>query len=140
MQVSPPPFRAARVARLRDHMRGIGLDALLITPANKPLDEALAEALGIIGDGRAGFEGAHLTVNRHHWLQTRLSTLAPQAMLENTEGLVERLRIVKDEWELGIMAEAGRRLSDAAKCIIPKALEGMAEREVAAVVEAELRR
>ena len=38
------------------------------------------------------------------------------------------------------MAEAGARLSDAAKCIIPKALAGMAEREVAAVIEAQLRR
>ena len=40
----------------------------------------------------------------------------------------------------GGLGEAGGRLSDAAKCIIPKALAGMMEREVAAVIEAELRR
>ena len=39
-----------------------------------------------------------------------------------------------------VFAEAGARLSDAAKCIIPKALAGMKEREVAALIEAELRR
>ena len=38
------------------------------------------------------------------------------------------------------LRDAAARLSDAAKCIIPKALAGMAEREVAAVIEAELRR
>ncbi len=66
--------------------------------------------------------------------------MAPGCALEGTEGLVERLRILKDEWELAVLAEAGGRLSDAAKCIIPKALAGMKEREVAAVIEAELRR
>ena len=60
--------------------------------------------------------------------------------LEGTEGLIERLRILKDAWELEVLREAGRRLSDAAKCIIPKALAAMKEREVAAVIEAELRR
>ena len=38
------------------------------------------------------------------------------------------------------MTEAAGRLSDAAKCIIPKALAGMMERQMAAVIEAELRR
>jgi Xaa-Pro aminopeptidase len=47
---------------------------------------------------------------------------------------------LKDDWELALMTEAGGRLSDAAKCIIPKALAGMVEREVAAAIEAELRR
>ena len=66
--------------------------------------------------------------------------MAPGCSLEGTEGLVERLRILKDDWELEVFTEAGARLSDAAKCIIPKALAGMREREVAAVIEAELRR
>ena len=113
---------------------------LVITPASKPFDGAFAETLSRIGNRRAGFEGAHLTVKRHQELQTRLREMAPDCELITTEGLVERLRIVKDDWELDVLAEAGRRLSDAAKCIIPKALAGMAEREVAAVIEAELRR
>jgi Xaa-Pro aminopeptidase len=113
---------------------------LVITPASKPFDLAFAEALCRIGNGRAGFEGAHLTVKRHHDLHTRLTTLSPGCVLESTDGFVERLRILKDDWELALMAEAGRRLSDAAKRIIPKALAGMMEREVAAVIEAELRR
>jgi Xaa-Pro aminopeptidase len=54
--------------------------------------------------------------------------------------MVEQCRAVKDAWELETLREAGRRLSDAAKCIIPKALAGQQERQVAAVVDAELRR
>ena len=116
-----------------------GVD-LVITPASKPFDLAFAEGLCSIGTGRAGFEGAHLTVQRHQDLKSRLASMAPGCELESTEGLVERLRILKDAWELKVMAEAGARLSDAAKCIIPKALAGMMEREMAAVIEAELRR
>jgi Xaa-Pro aminopeptidase len=113
---------------------------LVITPASKPFDLAFAEALCRIGNGHAGFESAHLTVKRHQELQTRLDAMAPGCTLRGVEGLVERLRILKDDWELEVLAEGGRRLSDAAKCIIPKALAGMMEREVAAVIEAELRR
>jgi len=113
---------------------------LVITPASKPFDLAFAEGLCGIVNGRAGFEAAHLTVKRHHDLKARVASMAPGCELKATEGLVEGLRIVKDEWELAVMAEAAGRLSDAAKCIIPKALAGMMERQVAAVIEAELRR
>ena len=113
---------------------------LVITPATIPFDHALADAVCSIEQGRAGFEAPHLTVKRFNDLQARITKLAPRCELQSTEGLVERLRILKDEWELQVFAEAGARLSDAAKCIIPKALAGMKEREVAALIEAELRR
>jgi Xaa-Pro aminopeptidase len=116
-----------------------GVD-LVITPASIPFDHALAEALCSVGHGRAGFEAMHFTVKRFRELETRLAKLAPGVSLESTEGVVEQIRILKDEWELEVLSGAGRRLSDAAKCIIPKALAGMREREVAAVIEAELRR
>ena len=113
---------------------------LVITPASIPFDQALAEALCTSRNGRAGFEGAHFTVKRYRDLEARASKLAPGCVLEATEGLVERLRMVKDEWELQVLTAAGARLSDVAKCIIPKALAGMTERQVAALIEAELRR
>lgn len=113
---------------------------LIITPASKPFDMAFAEALCKIENGRAGFESIHLTVKRFTELENRLKTMAPGVQLAAAEGMVEQLRLLKDEWELQVLTEAGRRLSDAAKCIIPRALEGMREREMAAVIEAELRR
>jgi Xaa-Pro aminopeptidase len=196
MQIAPAHLRLARQAKLRDQIRGAGLDALLVTslsnvaylsglfasaaaavitrdrftlitdgrylgiaqaaiadmpgtdllttPATIPFDQSLAEALCSIGNGRAGFEAAHFTVKRFRDLESRVTKLAPRCELVGVEGVVEQLRIVKDEWELGVFAEAGGRLSDAAKCIIPKALAamkaGVTEREVAALIEAELRR
>ena len=50
-----------------------GVD-LVITPATIPFDQALAEALCSIGNGRAGFEAAHFTVKRFRDLKTRLAT------------------------------------------------------------------
>ena len=116
-----------------------GVD-LVITAASIPFDQGLADTLSRLGHGRAGFEATHFTVKRFRELEARLARMAPDVGLESTEGLVERLRILKDPWELELFVEAGRRLSDAAKCIIPKALAGMKEREVAALIEAELRR
>ena len=122
-------------------MQGV---ALVTTPATIPFDQALAEVLCTIGHGRAGFEAVHLSVKRFRDLQTRVTKLAPGCELEGVEGVVEELRILKDEWELELFAEAGGRLSEAAKCIIPKALAamegGVQEREVAALIEAQLRR
>jgi Xaa-Pro aminopeptidase len=123
----------------KDLVAGIDVE-LVITPSSKPFDAALAEVLCSVGKGCAGFESAHLTFKRHSELARRLAELAPGLDLRPVEGFVELLRILKDDWELSVMSDAGVRLSDAAKCIIPKALAGMKEREVAAVIEAELRR
>lgn len=113
---------------------------LVITPSSKPFDVAIAEELCRLGVRQAGFEAQHVSVKRHRDITTKLTASSPTMALEATEGLVEQLRILKDDWELAVMTEAGGRLSDAAKCIIPKALAGMKERDVAAVIEAELRR
>lgn len=81
-----------------------------------------------------------MTVSQHRQLEARLRPRADLASLVATDGLVENLRAVKDSWELDRLRDAGVRLSDAAKCIIPKALAGMSERDVAAAIEVELRR
>jgi Xaa-Pro aminopeptidase len=146
--ITPDRFRLITDGRYLGIAQGLVADMpgvdIVTTPATIPFDQALAEALCTIGNGRAGFEAAHFTVKRFGDLQTRLTKLAAGCELEGTEGLVERLRIVKDEWELEVFREAGARLSEAAKCIIPKALAemrtGVREREVAALIEAELRR
>jgi Xaa-Pro aminopeptidase len=81
-----------------------------------------------------------MTVRQHRDLLSRLAAAEPRIELTPAEALVERRRAVKDDWELETLREAGHRLSDAAKCIIPKALAGRLEREVAAVIDGELRR
>jgi Xaa-Pro aminopeptidase len=49
------------------------------------------------------------------------------------------LRVVKDAWELAVLRDAAGRLSDVAKCILPKALAGSTERELAGELEAAMR-
>jgi Xaa-Pro aminopeptidase len=116
-----------------------GLALTLVAPTGS-FEESMADAAGPYGARRIGFESSVMTVRQHRDLAGRLAGRGGEADLVPTEGLVEKLRIVKDSWELGRLRDAGGRLSDAAKCIIPKALAGMLEREVAGIVEAELRR
>ena len=121
--------------RHRD-LPGLTID---LVPATGSFEECIAETVRAVSNGKAAFEADHLTVRQYQDLAGRLARSGSQTLLEGTQGLVERLRAVKDDWELGRLRDAAARLSDAAKCIIPKALAGMAEREVAAVIEARLR-
>lgn len=116
---------------------GLSLD--LVSPIGS-FEEAIAGAASRHGAGRIGFESTAMTVRQHQDLSTRLAGAGSAASLEATEGLVENLRTLKDSWELGRLRDAGGRLSDAAKYIIPKALAGMRERDVAGIIEVELRR
>jgi Xaa-Pro aminopeptidase len=114
--------------------------SLTLVPAGGSFEGSVAETAGRYGAGRIGFEAGSLTFRQHRDLATKLASLGSQLALEATDGLVETLRNVKDRWELGRLRDAAARLSDTAKCIIPKALAGMRERDLAGIVEAELRR
>jgi Xaa-Pro aminopeptidase len=103
-------------------------------------DAAIIDLLARHGAARVGFEAAHLTVSRYTFLLEELRQAAPGITLASTEGLVERPRCRKDAWELATLREGAARLSDVAKCILPKALAGRTEAEVAADIEQELRR
>ena len=63
---------------------------------------------------RVGFEAAHLSVARHAWLTSAVATAATAPTLVPTEGLVEAVRVAKDTYELSLLREAGRRLSQVA--------------------------
>lgn len=119
-----------------DRRDDLGNLDLTLVPAAGSFEEALAASVGRYGAGRVGFEGDHMTFRQHADLAARTSPGGLQA----TDGLVENLRVVKDSWEAGRLRDAGGRLSEAAKCIIPNALAGMRERDVASAIEVELRR
>jgi Xaa-Pro aminopeptidase len=129
--------RYAAMAHARRNELGIEVVTL---PPGGSYDESIAAIVRNSGNGPAGFEAGHMTVRQHQDLLARLASTDSKIEMVATEGLVERRRAVKDAWELHTLREAGRRLSDAAKCIIPKALAGQPERQVAAAIDAELRR
>ena len=118
------------------------LDAIdvVMPPTSGSYDETIAATAGVFGNGRVGFEDAQMTVRQHRDLVARIAAIDSRIEIVPASGMVEQCRVVKDAWELGTLREAGGRLSDVAKCIIPKALAGQQERQVAAVVDAELRR
>lgn len=130
--------RYAITARARQQELG-AIEAVTM-PAGLSAEEGIARITGAFGNGRVGFDDAHLTVRQHRDLVARVAAVDASIEIVGTAGMVERLRTVKDAWELATLREAAGRLSDAAKCIMPKALAGRREVEVAAAVEVELRR
>jgi Xaa-Pro aminopeptidase len=88
---------------------------------------------------KLGFEPSSLTVNQHQALLRRCASAGAEVTWAGVDEAVEHLREVKDPWEIARLREAGRRLSDVSKCIIPNALAGVPERQLAAVIEWELR-
>ncbi len=116
-----------------------GLTAV-VAPAGGSQDETLVTEIGRLAPVRLGIEAGAMTVRHHLDLTRHLATAGIRAELIPVDGAVEGLRAVKDAWEVATLRDAGRRLSDVAKCILPKALAGSSERELAAIIEWELRR
>jgi Xaa-Pro aminopeptidase len=89
--------------------------------------EALAARVSGCGWRRVGFEAAHVTVaTLDAW--TAAVTAVDWA---RTDGLVERMRQIKDPIELGVLREAAVRLSEVAAALPDLVAPGATEREVA---------
>jgi Xaa-Pro aminopeptidase len=116
-----------------------GLTAV-VAPSWGSQEESLVIELSRLAPARLGIEAGAMTVRYHLDLTLRLERAEMRAEVVALDGAVERLREVKDPWEVATLRDAGHRLSDVAKCIIPKALAGSRERELAAIIEWELRR
>jgi Xaa-Pro aminopeptidase len=117
-----------------------GLQTCVVPAGGGSQDQLLADEVSRLAPTRLGFEAQNFTVRQFRDLERRLATEGVDAELVAADSPVEQLRLVKDAWEIETLREAGRRLSDVAKCIIPKALAGVSERALAARIEAELRR
>jgi Xaa-Pro aminopeptidase len=103
-------------------------------------DTTIVSALEPLAGCRVGFEAQQLTVARHTYLTHELAKRGWTDELQATAGVVEGLRARKDEWEVERLRDGAARLSSVAKCILPKVLAGRTEADVAAEIEASLRR
>ena len=101
-------------------------------------DDALVEYLAALDAATVGFEARHVTVATHEAWRRRLGESAHR--LRPTERLVEDLRAVKDGFELEILSRSAAALTPVAETAFAAVRPGVAEREVAAVIEAALRR
>ena len=88
---------------------------------------------------RVGFEAANLSVARYQWLTATLAAGHAELELVPTEGIVERARVIKDEYEAGVIREAAGRLSEVARAIVREVHAGETERSVAATIDLRLR-
>jgi Xaa-Pro aminopeptidase len=103
-------------------------------------DEALVSATMASPARVIGIEAGHLTVSRQEWLMRTWQSRSADITLRSTERFIERFRAVKDASEISVLREAARRLTTVAETAIDSTRGGMAEREVAAVIETALRR
>ena len=103
-------------------------------------DEALVSATMASPATVIGIEAGHLTVSRQEWLIRTWQSRSADITLRSTERFIERFRAVKDASEISVLREAARRLTTVAETAIDSIHGGMAEREVAAVIETALRR
>jgi len=103
-------------------------------------DAALADRIAQLGKRRVGFEAQHLTVARHDWLQRTLAAAGDRAPLwVGTQRLVERPRVRKDGYELSVLREAGKRLSEMAADVLTIVQRGRSEQAIAADIDWRLR-
>ncbi len=112
---------------------------LTVVPVGASYEEALAECLAEAGLPRVGVEGGHLTVARFDWLRQALTARRSPTVLEPTERVVERLRVVKDPYEIAALRTAAARLTAVAERACDAVRPGVPERAVAAAIERELR-
>lgn len=123
------------------------LAALEIELADSSLDRTLAEVIERQGLQRIGIEAAYVAVSRFNKLScaiasnapTPLNTSVPCPALVPIEGVVERLRAIKDPFEIATMREAASRLSAVALQLPGFVRPGRTEAHVAATIDAALR-
>jgi len=103
-------------------------------------DATLAGFLATRPWTRIGFEAEHMTVARLGWLTATLAAGdTPAAELAATDGLVERARVRKDDYEIATMREAARRLSEVAGDVLTMVRRGQAERDLAMAIDWRIR-
>jgi Xaa-Pro aminopeptidase len=141
-------FRYQTVARaLVASSPAAAKEITVVVPAES-YDETLAQVLRDSGARRIGIEAAWMPVSRFNRLAVALAATAPTPLrspdacpvLLPTERMIESQRVVKDEIEVATLREAAWRLGAAVPEAITFIRPGRTEMEVAADVDALLRR
>ncbi len=110
--------------------------AVVEAAAGKGFADLLAEMAEKHRLKNIGCEGDHLTFNQFEALKKKL----PGFELIVTGGLVESLRLIKEEAEVKLIEEAVRLAELSFKEILPRVKPGVSERELALELEYKMRR
>ncbi|MFA1548039.1 M24 family metallopeptidase [Actinomadura chokoriensis] len=96
---------------------------------------ALTARAAADGHGRLGFEAHDVTVEQHAALTEETGRLDRPIELLPLGPLVEELRMVKDETEIGLLREACAITDRAFEAVLPEIRAGVTERAVAVALE-----
>ena len=113
---------------------GAGPSGLRRVDVEGSYEETFRRVAREAGWRRIGFEADHLSVRRWQWLDGSL-----RSALAATVGLVERIRMRKDDQEIATLRAAGERLAPVAARVLDSVAAGRSERELAARIEQALR-
>src|SRR6267154_1672810 len=108
---------------------------LRLTVVDGTYDTTLAKLLTTLGVARVAFEAANVTVSRHNWLVGTLAAASSAPQLVPTEQVVEKIRVRKDDYELSMLRESARRLSEVTPGVFTEVRAGRTEREVALAID-----
>jgi Xaa-Pro aminopeptidase len=141
---TPDAMHVALDFRYRESIRLLQESAsacpgLRVWDVSASYDEALLRCLAEIGASVVGFEAAHVTVARHNWWRDALRARSLEIELRSTERVVEQVRAVKDEYEIGRLRDGAQRLSRVAQATFDATRPGVTERALAAVLESAMR-
>lgn len=109
--------------------------------------EAVAEVLtGFLGsetagggtDARIAVQAEHMTIAERAAIGRKLGQGGAKRLVD-TAGLLSRLRVVKDEFEIGLIRKAAKIQEAALLAVLPTIKAGQTEMEVAARLEAEMK-
>lgn len=107
-----------------------------VSIASGSLLESAGESLRARGARQAGYEKDRMTVSE----KSRLSAAARRGGLSGRTGIIEALRMVKDQGELAQMAAAACLASAVLTAVLPLVRPGARECDLAAEIEYQMRR
>ncbi len=109
------------------------------------MTEAVAEVLLAFlaqgdtgGDARVGVQAEHMTIAEKATIARRLGA-GGKGRLADTTGLVARQRVIKDDFEIGLIRKAAKLQEAALEAVLPTIKPGQTELEIAARLEAEMK-
>jgi Xaa-Pro aminopeptidase len=103
-----------------------------IVPVERTYDETLAALVKKLQPRRIGIEGNHVPVNRMSQLTREIGR---ETEMVPTDGVVERLRIIKDAHEVEMLRGGARLLSPVAVDVIGDVRPGITEQALAAEID-----
>lgn len=121
-----------------------------IVPVERTYDETLAAMIKKLQPRRLGIEGASLSLQRAHQLARSVGARlevekdpgsfseqeAPDPIsLVSTDGVIERLRMIKDAHEIEMLRSGGTLLSAVALDVLEDVKAGLSEQELAAKID-----